>query len=177
MGFMGYYREFVKDIARIIAPLNALLKGHETNKGKKQQQSSKSGGMSKSNAVPLKMMQPKENSLLTIKEKMTTPPVLGYANYKMPFILHTDASSKGLGVVLYQKQAGMKRVAAYASRCLLPSEKNCPAHKMEHLALKLAVCDKLHDYLYCNQFHVMIDNNPSLTYSRRLTLMPQARGG
>lgn len=35
---------------------------------------------------------------------------------------------------------------AYASRGLRPSETNYPAHKLEFLALKWAVCDKLHDY-------------------------------
>ena len=37
-----------------------------------------------------------------IKEKHTTPPILGYADYRKPFILHTDASLKGPGAVLYQ---------------------------------------------------------------------------
>ena len=143
--------------------MNALLKGHETKKGKKQQKSSKSGGKIKNKAVPWKWTEHEECAFLTIKEKLTTPPVLGYANYNMPFILHTDASSKGLGAVLYQEQAGIKKVIAYASRGLRPSEKNYPAHKMEFLALKWAVCDKLHDYLYGNHFHVMTDNNP-LTY-------------
>lgn len=52
---------------------------------------------------------------------------------------------------------------AYASRGLRPSETNYPAHKLEFLALKWAVCDKLIDYLYGNQFEVITDNNP-LTY-------------
>lgn len=41
--------------------------------------------------------------------------------------------------------------------------KNYPAHKLEFLALKWAVVDKLHDYLYGNSFTVRTDNNP-LTY-------------
>ena len=54
-------------------------------------------------------------------------------------------------------------MVAYASRSLKPSERNYPAHKLEFLALKWAVCEKYHDYLYGNKFEVLTDNNP-LTY-------------
>lgn len=71
-----------------------------------------------------------------------------------------DASSVGLGAVLYQEQEGKKRVIAYASRGLRASERNYPAHKLEFLALKWAVSDKFHDYLYGTSFQVITDNNP-----------------
>ncbi|MCG8078530.1 MAG: hypothetical protein JAY75_20120, partial [Candidatus Thiodiazotropha taylori] len=80
-----------------------------------------------------------------------------------PFTLHTDASGNGLGAALYQKQDGVNRVIAYASRSLKPSEKNYPAHKLEFLALKWAVSEKFHDYLYGATFEAVTDNNP-LTY-------------
>ena len=43
------------------------------------------------------------------------------------------------------------------------SESHYPAHKLEFLALKWAVTEKFHDYLYGNFFEVWTDNNP-LTY-------------
>ena len=49
-------------------------------------------------------------------EKLTSPPVLGYAVYKLPFILNIDASGDGLGAVLYQFQDGKERAIAYISR-------------------------------------------------------------
>ena len=52
---------------------------------------------------------------------------------------------------------------AYASRSLSPSERNYPAHKLEFLALKWAITDKFHEYLYGAKFQVFTDNNP-LTY-------------
>ena len=89
--------------------------------------------------------------------------MLAYADFKAPFILHTDASGEGLGAVLYQVQEGKQRVIAYASRSLSKSERNYPVHKLEFLALKWAITDKFHEYLYGSQFQVYTDNNP-LTY-------------
>ena len=43
------------------------------------------------------------------------------------------------------------------------SERNYPVHKLEFLALKWAITDKFHEYLYGSQFQVYTDNNP-LTY-------------
>ena len=65
--------------------------------------------------------------------------------------------------MLYKTQNEHERVIAYASRSLKPSEKNYPAHKLEFLALKWAICEKFNDYLYGCLFEVIIDNNP-LTY-------------
>ena len=58
-----------------------------------------------------------------LKEKLANPPVLAYADYHLPFKLHTDASNTGLGAVLYQNQGGFDRVIACASRSLKPAEK------------------------------------------------------
>lgn len=63
----------------------------------------------------------------TIKEKLTSPTVLGYADYSKPVVLHTVASAKGLGAILYQEQEGKLKVIAYASRGLRPSEKKLPS--------------------------------------------------
>ena len=86
--------------------------------------------------------------------------MLGYANCQLPFEVHTDASQKGLGAILYQNQGGIQRVISYASRGLKRSEKNYPASKLEFLALKWAVTGKLSDYLYGTKFIVLTDNNP-----------------
>ena len=86
-----------------------------------------------------------------------------YADFKAPFVLHTDASADRLGAVLYQVQDGQKRVIAYVSRSLSKSERNYSVHKLEFLALKWAITDKFHEYLYGSEFQVFTDNNP-LTY-------------
>ena len=150
LGFAGYYRRFVKGFASVVRPLNDLLVGYSTKKPTKRK-------------VPFKWEAPQQQAFDTVIEKLSNPPVLAYADYKLPFKIHTDASCSGLGAVLYQCQDGLDRVIAYASRSLKPSERNYPAHKLEFLALKWAVTDKFHDYLYGAQFEVVTDNNP-LTY-------------
>ena len=73
-------------------------------------------------------------------------PILAYPDYQLQFILHTDSSSEGLVVVfLYQKQDDKLRVIAYVSRSVGITESNYPAHKLEFLALKWAVCEKFHE--------------------------------
>lgn len=109
--------------------------------------------------MPFKWGVEEQVSFDTVIDKLTYPPVLAYADYTLPFTVHTEASSDGLGAVLYQVQDGKVRVIAYASRSLKPSEKNYPAHKLEFLA----VSEKFHDYLYEGTFEVITDNNP-LTY-------------
>ena len=47
---------------------------------------------------------------------------------------------------------------------LAKQRQNFPAHKLEFLALKWAVCEKFHEYFYGSKpFEVYTDNNP-LTY-------------
>jgi len=48
-----------------------------------------------------------------LKEILSSPPILGYPNYELPFLIHTDDSRQGLGAILYQKQKGLDRVIAY----------------------------------------------------------------
>ena len=77
--------------------------------------------------------------------------------------MYTDASEIGLGAVISQKQEGKEPVIAYASRSLNKAECRYDAHKLEFLALKWAVTERFHEYLYGGEFEVFTDNNP-LTY-------------
>lgn len=147
LGFFGYYRRYIKGYSTIAKPLHDLMHGHEnTSRSNKKTEITLTGDA--------------KEAFLKLKQKLSEPPVLGYADYSLPFELHTDASLSGLGAVLYQTQNGKQRVIAYASRGLKPSETRYPAHKLEFLALKWAICDKFSDYLYGHQFEVLTDNNP-----------------
>ena len=69
-----------------------------------------------------------------------------------------------MGAVLYQKQEdNTNKVITYASRALSKTEAKYYLHKLEFLALKWAVTDQFHEYLYGGTFDVFTDNNP-LTY-------------
>ena len=139
--------------ANIAKPLNDLLAGHST--GKK---------VLKTSASPWIWGSEQQNAFDILIDKFTSPHVLAYADFRKPFLLNVDASSTGLGAVLYQEQDdGQERVIAYVSRGLRSNERNYPTHKLEFLALKWAVEKKFSDYLYGNSFVVRTDNNP-LTY-------------
>lgn len=94
---------------------------------------------------------------------LCSAPVMSYVDYEKPFVLHVDASHEGLGAILYQQ--GSKKelgVIAYGSRT--PAEKNYHSGKLEFLALRWAVTERVRDYLYyAPTFTVFSDNNP-LTY-------------
>ena len=113
-----------------------------------------------------------------LKALCTTASILAYANFSKPFKLHTDACGMALGSVLYQtREDGTESVIAYASRwsrCLSKAESHYPAHKLEFLALKWAVVEKFHKYLYGLTFDVHMDNN-LLTYVLTTTKLDAAR--
>lgn len=153
LGFVGYYRRFVKDFAKIAKPLTNLLPTPTKSKRKTKV----------STKQTFEWGDTHEKAFLELKTQLTSPPILAYPDYTAEFELHTDASGQGLGAALYQEKDGHKRVISYASRGLSKSEQNYPAHKLEFLALKWAVTEKFKDYLYGQKFTVLTDNNP-LTY-------------
>lgn len=162
LGFAGYYRRFIHGYAAIAKPLNDLTKGYTPSRhpGRK--------GLSSPRYVAKQPFDerwtPKcQLAFENLIDRLTTAPVLGFADPKQSYILHTDASGTGLGAALYQDQEGQLRAIAYASRGLSVSESRYPAHKLEFLALKWSVTEKFHDYLYGTKFVVVTDNNP-LTY-------------
>ena len=152
LGFVGYYRRFIKNFIKIAKPIREVITGLE-NQSKRT-----------AKKTFLEWTEAAHSAFKHLKELCVSTPILAYPDYQLPFVLHIDSSSKGLGAVLYQKQEGKLRVIAYTSRSVSKSESNYPAHKLEFLALKWAVCEKFHEYLCGSKsFEVYTDNNP-LTY-------------
>ena len=152
LGFIGYYRRFIKNFSKITKPIREVITGLE-NQSKRAAKKTYIEWTDLANAA-----------FDNLKTMCVSTPILAYPDYQLPFTLHTDSSTDGLGAVLYQKQDGKQRVIAYTSRSVSKAESNYPAHKLEFLALKWAVCEKFHEYLYGTKpFEVFTDNNP-LTY-------------
>ena len=91
---VGYYRKFIKSFSSISRPLNDLLQGQELSKK-----------VSKRKLIEWRPEQ--QMAFDELKEACCVAPVLAYADYTQPFILNTDSSLDGLGVVLYQKDLGV----------------------------------------------------------------------
>ena len=149
LGLIGYFRRSIPNFSQLVKPLYLLLKDKDVKRGSKQLIEWKADHQS-------------------IMDKflicLTEPPILAYSDYKVPFILHTDASSAGLGCGLLQEQDGTIRVIGHGSRTLVRLEEKYHSSKLEFLALKWAICDRLRDYFfYAPEFHVYTDYNP-LTY-------------
>ena len=67
--------------------------------------------------VPFVWSESCQEAFSRLKELLTSPPVLAYPDFLKPFVLHTDASGRGLGAA--QEQAdGKNHPIAYASRTL-----------------------------------------------------------
>ena len=152
LGFVGYYRRFIRDFSKISKPIREVIIGLE-NQSKRV-----------AKKTLINWSEAAQSAFEVLKELRVNAPILAFPDYKLPFILHTDSSTEGLGAVLYQKQEGKLRVIAYASRSVTKTESNYPTHKLEFLALKWAICEKFHEYLDgSTPFEVYTDNNP-LTY-------------
>ena len=153
MGLVGHYRCFIKGFAKIAAPLYDLTSGDNKDK--------------KSEHVNLSFEA--REAFDCLKAACLQAPILALPDFNKPFLLEMDASGRGLGAVLSQKQAdGRYHLIAYASCIMNETEQRYHSNKQEFLALKWAITEQFHEYLSpygknWNKFVVHTDNNP-LTY-------------
>ena len=166
MGFLNYYRRYIRNFSTIAKPIFDLVKAPAESPGEMKKQKSRKDIGQLSPNCPVDWTTTHRSVLEKLIDCLTSAPVMDYPDFEKPFVLHTDASKDGLGAVLYQYQNDVLRVTAYGSRTLTPAERNYHLHsgKLEFLALKWAVCDQFRDYLYyALRFQVHTDKNP-LTY-------------
>ncbi|XP_069074081.1 astrocytic phosphoprotein PEA-15 isoform X1 [Pleurodeles waltl] len=141
LGLVGYYRRFIPQYSTIAAPLTDLLQKQHP-----------------STLVPLSVSQ--LSSFETLKQSLTTEPVLRCPDFSAPFHLYTDASNVGLGAVLAQPDGeGQDHPVVFISRKLLPRECHYPAIEKECLAIKWAV-ESLQYYLLGRPFILYTDHAP-----------------
>lgn len=139
-GFLGlalYYRRFIKDFSKIANPLNKLLRKN----------------------TPFNWTTTQQQAFERLRNCLISSPILAYPNWSQPFLLFTDASTFALGAVLSQKDnEGNERIIAYASRSLLPAEKNYTITELEYLAVVWAV-GKFHHYIHGSRFTLITDHS------------------
>jgi hypothetical protein len=136
LGLAGYYRQFIPDFSRIAKPMTELLK-----KG-----------------VKFVWSEACEKAFHTLRQHLTSSPVLVQPDNSKPFEVFYDASGTGLGCVLMQEGW----VIAYASRALRPHELNYLTHDLELAAVVHALKVWRH-YLMGNRCNIFTDHK-SLKY-------------
>ena len=144
LGKLRYYRRFVLNYGDIEEPLRAKLKAD----------SAWSDRDAEDNVIWTKR---ELDSWNTLKAALTKSPILKHPDWNKPFVLHTDASSIGLGATLLQEVDGKEHVIAYASRTLSKQEVKYSTWELEALAIVWSV--KLWNvYLQCGKFTVVTDS-------------------
>ncbi|GJV71175.1 putative reverse transcriptase domain-containing protein [Tanacetum coccineum] len=105
LGLAGYYRRFIEGFSKIAKPMTKLTQ----------------------KKVKFEWGDKQETAFQLLKQKLCSAPILALPEGSEDFIVYCDASIKGLGVVLMQRE----KVIAYASRQLKIHEKNYTTHDLE----------------------------------------------
>lgn len=129
LGLTGYYRRFIRSFGVIAKPLTELLK---------------KDAFSWSPAAQLSFDQ--------LKVALTTAPVLALPDLSQPFIVETDACTRGIGAVLMQN----KHPLAFISKALSPRQQTLSVYEKELLAIILAT-KQWHYYLISGHFIIRTD--------------------
>ncbi|GJS82331.1 putative reverse transcriptase domain-containing protein [Tanacetum coccineum] len=131
LGLAGYYRRFIEGFSKIAKSMTKLTqKGVKFDWGDKQ-----------------------EAAFQLLKQKLCSAPILALPEGSEDFIAYCDASKKGLGAVLMQRE----KVISYASRQLKIHEKNYTTHDLELGAVVFALKIWRH-YLYGTKCTVFTDH-------------------
>nr|GEY81178.1 putative reverse transcriptase domain-containing protein [Tanacetum cinerariifolium] len=94
-----------------------------------------------------------EATFQLLKQKLCSAPILALPEGSEDFIVYYDASNKGLGTVLMQRE----KVISYASRQLKIHERNYTTHELELGAVVFALKIWRH-YLYGTKCRVSTDH-------------------
>ncbi|GKD38213.1 putative reverse transcriptase domain-containing protein [Tanacetum coccineum] len=136
LGLAGYYKRFIKGFSKIARPMAELTQ----------------------KSVKFDWGEKAEAAFQLLKQKLCSAPILALPEGSEKFMVYCDASHKGLGTILMQKE----NVIAYASRQLKVHEKNYTTHDLELAAVVFALKMWRH-YMYGTKC-VMFTDHKSLQY-------------
>jgi hypothetical protein len=91
LGMFGYYRMFIRNFAKIAAPLNELKKRDPDAQSKDY-----------SSKLPIPWSDKCQAAYDELKHRLSSAPILAHPRYDRPFVLYTDASNISFGAVLTQ---------------------------------------------------------------------------
>ncbi|GJW25593.1 putative reverse transcriptase domain-containing protein [Tanacetum coccineum] len=131
LGLAGYYRRFIEGFSKIAKPMTKLTQ----------------------KKVKFEWGDKQEAAFQLLKQKLCSAPILALPEGSEDFIAYCDASKKGLGAVLMQRE----NVISYASRQLKIHEKNYTTHDLELGAVVFALKIWRH-YLYGTKCTVFTDH-------------------
>ncbi|CAL9701656.1 unnamed protein product [Knipowitschia caucasica] len=139
LGLCSYYRRFVKDFARLAAPLH-----HLTCKD-----------------VPFAWTEGCDAAFGHFKSVLSSAPIVTMPDFNVPFKVYTDASMEAVGAVLAQDKDGLERVVVYASQSLTNTQKRWATFDKELWAVVWAVRQFRH-YIGSSPFTIITDHKPLL---------------
>lgn len=137
LGLCEFYSRFIPDFASRLRPLSRML-----TKG-----------------VNFKWGVDCQGAFDWVKHQLTSPRILKSFDPSLTCTLSVDASSVGLGAVLFQKDDKGVRTIGYASRVLSPTETKYSVIEKELLACWWAVI-KFRNYIWGRRFHLQTDHKP-----------------
>lgn len=140
LGLAGYYQHYVKGYSNLASPLTDSLR--------------------KTEPTVISWDTRKENAFKSLKSALAKRPVLAAPDFSQSFIIQCDASDRGLGAVLCQKDAeGHERPVLYLSRKLSVREEAYSTSEKECACLVWAI-GKLACYVSGSSFIVETDHCP-----------------
>lgn len=132
-GVVQYMSKFLPDLAETMEPIRALTR----------------------NNVKWDWSQECEKSFQSVKEQLTTAPVLAYFDPEKELVLQVDSSKNGLGAVLLQNGKPIE----FASRSLKPAERNWAQIEKEALSILYGL-ERFDQYTYGRKIRVQNDHRP-----------------
>ena len=152
IGGSGFYRRFIKNFARLAAPILAV-----SNKSKERRAEFQWG-------------EPQRSAFRALKTAITSKPLfLHFPAPNHPLILSTDASNNRIGGVLKQTAPDDSlHIISYFSRMLSETEQRYSTIEKEALAIHSAL-EKLRPFIVNHDLIIETDHCPLCNFHRRPT--------
>jgi hypothetical protein len=111
-GLVNYHRKFIPNLSTIVEPILNLTRKN----------------------IKFEWSKECEEAFIKLRNILLSDLVLRQPDYTERFVLETDASNVGLGAILSQELEGTRNPIAFASRKMIPAEKNYSISEKEMLA-------------------------------------------